>query len=232
MYYFFVNDELLPVPPPKMTVRVKNKNKTIDLINEGEVNIVKAQGLQEVSFEALLPNSWYPFARYDGTTGNIINALIGAKKSIAYAQSFVEGFETLKIKRNPFRLVIVRMSPKFEFLGDTNLLVTLEDYSVDEDAGDGFDFRVPMKFKQYRPYGTKELIIKTNANGNKVATVPKARATTKEIPRAYKTAIAMSALEVCRIVAGGQLDWRKVAANNQILNPNSVPAGTVIDFWK
>lgn len=232
MYYFFMNDELLPVPPPKMNVKIKNKNKTINLINEGEINVIKNQGLQEVSFEVLLPNSWYPFSNYGGI-GNIINSITGAEQSMKYAKSFVDGFDSLKVTQTPFRLIIVRMSPKFEFLGDTNLLVTLEDYAINEDAaGDGFDFKVPLKFKQYRPYGTKELVIQEDENGNKTATIPKTRETTREIPRAYKTAVTMSALEVCRMVSGGQLDWRAVANNNQLANPNSIPSGTAIDFWR
>ena len=231
MYYFFMKDELLPVPPPKMNVKFKNKNKIIDLINEGEVNILKAQGLQEVSFDDLLPNQWYPFSNYGGT-GNIINSLLGVRSSIKLAKNFLSDFDSLKASQEPFRLIIVRMGQNFEYLGDTNLLVTLEDYGVDEDAGNGFDFRVPMRFKQYRPYGTKELVVETDANGNKTATLPKTVETTREIPRAYKTTANMSVLEACRMAAGGQLDWLAVAKNNGIVNANSVPAGTVLDFWK
>lgn len=232
MYYFFINNNLLPVPPPKMSVRVKNKNKTLDLINEGEINVIKNQGLQEVTFDAFLPNSWYPFANYGGI-GNIVNSLVGGRKNLIYAKSYISGFDLLKTTQVPFRLIIVRMSPKFEFLGDTNLLVTLEDYAINEDAAsDGFDFRVPLKFKQYKPYGTKKLNVEDDGNGNKVATIPKAREETKQIPRAYETAVAMSALEVCKMVSGGKLNWRQVAENNLIKNANDIVAGTVIDFWR
>ena len=42
-YYFFVGDTMLPVPPAKMSIKVKGKNKTINLINEGEISIIKAR---------------------------------------------------------------------------------------------------------------------------------------------------------------------------------------------
>ena len=42
----------LPVPPAKMTVKIKGKNKTVDLINEGEANLIKDAGLTEISFDA------------------------------------------------------------------------------------------------------------------------------------------------------------------------------------
>ena len=64
-YYFFLGDTMLPVPPAKMTLTIKGKNKTIDLINEGEVNIIKTPGLSEISFDARFPNQKYPFANYD-----------------------------------------------------------------------------------------------------------------------------------------------------------------------
>ena len=49
-YYFYLDDMMLPIPPAKMDIRIKNKNKTVSLINEGEINIIKAEGLKEISF--------------------------------------------------------------------------------------------------------------------------------------------------------------------------------------
>lgn len=230
-YYFFVDNKLLPVPPPKMSVKINNKNKTLNLINEGEVNIIKTPGLTEVSFEALMPNQWYPFSDY-GTFGSIVNRAMGAKQQIQLAKAYIDGFETLKSTQTPFRLIVVKMTPSYEFLGDTNLLVTLEDYDVRDDAGEGFDLKVPLRFKQYRPYGTKELEVTTDKDGKKVASPKKTRAAEKEIPKAYNTSATMTVLEACKRASGGQLDWRQVAKNNNISNPGNVPKGTILDFWK
>ena len=52
-YYFYLDDMMLPIPPAKMDIRIKNKNKTVNLINEGEINIIKTEGLKEISFELL-----------------------------------------------------------------------------------------------------------------------------------------------------------------------------------
>ena len=38
-----------------MTVKIKGKNKTINLINEGEANLIKDAGLTEISFDARFP---------------------------------------------------------------------------------------------------------------------------------------------------------------------------------
>ena len=65
MYRFYLANMLLPVTPSKLSVKTKNMNKTVTLINEGEVNIIKTKGLREFSFELLLP-----FDRYSFTTMN------------------------------------------------------------------------------------------------------------------------------------------------------------------
>ena len=44
MYYFYMGSVLLPITPEKFTVKIKNANKTITLINEGEVNFLKEAG--------------------------------------------------------------------------------------------------------------------------------------------------------------------------------------------
>ena len=44
-YYFYLNEILLPIAPPKLELKVNNKNNTMDLINHGEVNLLNKPGL-------------------------------------------------------------------------------------------------------------------------------------------------------------------------------------------
>lgn len=157
-YYFYLDDMMLPIPPAKMDIRIKNKNKTVNLINEGEINIIKTEGLKEISFELLLPNSNYPFADYSqsdteigvsafnnlfggsiGILGNLLN-----EYSFKGAEHYLEKIKIAKESKQPLRLIIMRMTPSFEVLFDTNLLVTIENYSIREDAKNGFDVVVPL----------------------------------------------------------------------------------------
>ena len=84
MYYFYLDKILLPVTPSKLTIKIKNQNKTLTEINEGEINILKKAGLSEIEFEAMIPNVKYPFAVY--------------KNSFQNAKPFLEAFEKLKTK--------------------------------------------------------------------------------------------------------------------------------------
>lgn len=145
-YSVFFGKTLLPITPSKIKTKINNKNKTIDLINDGEVNIIKSTGLTDISMEVILPNQKYPYARY----------LNGFKRAKAY----LDIFEKLKKSKKPFQLIISRQLPKGTKLFYTNIKVTIEDYEIEDNAKNGFDVVVNIKLRQYREYGTKKVVIK------------------------------------------------------------------------
>jgi hypothetical protein len=57
---------LLPISPEKFSWKVKNANKTMTLINEGEINFLRDAGLTDFEFDVLIPAVQYSFANYDG----------------------------------------------------------------------------------------------------------------------------------------------------------------------
>jgi hypothetical protein len=145
-YYFYLDGVLLPVTPAKLSTKIKNKNKTVDLINESEINILKDAGLTEVSFEALLPNVQYPFSVY----------LNGFQK----ASYYLNKLESLKVKKKPFQFIVTRKLPSGGKLSYTNLKVSLESYDINETVNDGFDISVSISLKQYKSYGAKSATIR------------------------------------------------------------------------
>ena len=140
-YHFYLGKMLCPVAPSKLQLKIKNQNKTMTLINEGEVNILKEAGLTEVRFDLLLPNVKYPFSNYK-------SGFVGAKV-------FLDEIEKLKVEKKPFQFIVTRTFPNGKMLFDTNMKVSLEDYDIKEDSKQGFDVTVSIKLKQYKDYGTK-----------------------------------------------------------------------------
>lgn len=140
-YEVYLKNMLLPVTPEKMSVRIKGNNKTVNLINEGEVNILKMPGLTEVELECEIPQVRQPYAIY--------------KSGFRDAQYYLDILEGFKTKRRPFQFIVSRRTPGRDNLATTNIKVALEDYDIVEDAGNGFDFRIKIKLKQYRDYGTR-----------------------------------------------------------------------------
>lgn len=140
-YHFYMDKMLCPIAPSKLQLKIKGQNKTLTLINEGEINILKKAGLTDVSFDLLLPNVKYPFATY--------------KSGFKTADYFLDELEKLKTDEKQFQFIVTRLLPNGKMLFDTNMKVSLESYDIKEDAKEGFDVVVSVKLKQYRDYGTK-----------------------------------------------------------------------------
>lgn len=167
-YEFFLDKCLLPVTPSKMEIKVNNTNKTLTLINEGEINILKMAGLTDIEFTCEIPQVKYPYAVY--------------KEGFCGADYFLDYFESLKSSRKPFQFIVCRSLSSNKKLFNTNIKVTLEDYKLSEDAGNGFDVKVKVKLKQWRDYGTKTVNITIAASKPKAAIEPRREATTSPAP--------------------------------------------------
>ena len=142
-----------PIAPSELTITVNGRNETVDLINEGEVNVLKSPGLTEVSFKALIPQvTKYPFAVNSepiDTFTNFLNEMLEQKKA--------------------FQFVVVRTAGT-KLLFDTNLKVSCEGYSLNESADNCFDVELDISLKQYREYGVKTITLVTVETTKKVDT--------------------------------------------------------------
>lgn len=219
MFRFYLANMLLPITPSKLSLKVKNMNKTVTLINEGEVNIIKTKGLREFSFEFLLPFTDYSFA-----------AVSRAKKQ----KHYLDKLNQLKINKRPFQFVVKR--PKgFK----TNIKVTLEDLNITEDAQEGRDIKVSVTLKEYRHYGTKKVVFvqpPASATGESKQEEKKEEAKITE-NRDTSTAAKPKTHIVKRgdtlwglakkYYGNGSLYPKIVSANSKIKNPN-----LIIDGWE
>ncbi len=146
-YEFRLGEILLPVTPSKFEINVKGKNKVINLVNDGEINIIKQSGLKEISFTALLPNVKYPFAKYEGD----------GKNTFKYAQYFLDDIEKLKESKEPFQFSIIRRVERYKILFPSDYCVVIEDYTILEDSSLGSDVNLSIKLKEYKSYFTKDI---------------------------------------------------------------------------
>lgn len=172
-YDFYLDKCLLPVTPQKLKIKVNNKNETVTLIDEGEINILKKAGLTDIEFECSIPQVQYSFAVY--------------KSGFKGADYFLDYFESLKTGKKPFQFIACRQRPDGKKFFDTNIKVSMEDYSIEENAKDGFDLTVKIKLKQYREYGTKTINISFDVGKPKGAVEPQREANTSPAPAAAQT---------------------------------------------
>lgn len=172
-YDVYLGKVLLPVTPEKIQMKINGQNKTVNLINDGEINILKVAGLTDVEFEFYIPQVKQPYGKY-------ASGFKGAKY-------YLEKLEALKTKKKKFQFIVSRMSPGGDQFFSTNIKMTLEDYKITEDAGEGFDVKVKVNLKQWRDYGTKTVKIKIDAKKPKpTASTPKPTRSQDSKPKGYK----------------------------------------------
>lgn len=133
-YIFYLDGILVPITPASITTKINNKNKVITLINDGDFNILKEEGLKEFTFDMCLPAYKYPFAR-------------GVLLPINY---YLNMLSFLKKSKKPFRFIVIREGAVGSSGYNTTILVSLENYEIKEDAGNGRDVVVSVTLKEYK----------------------------------------------------------------------------------
>ncbi len=217
-YKMYFGDVLFPAAPSKVKTKITNQNKTLTLINGEEVNLLKAAGLSEVSFDLLLPQSRYPFA-----------------EDAQPADYYLELLERLKTGRAPFQWILNRERPDGSSLFHSNLTVSLEDYEFSDDAEEGLDIVVSVELKQYRAHGTRRvtLLEGRGADGGTPAAVaaPPAREQSGA-PQGLRCTVQKgdSLWLIAKRQLGDGTRWREVWGLNRdtVQNPNLIKPGQVL----
>lgn len=215
-YDLYLGMTLFPVTPSKINIKIKNQNKTADLISGTEINFLKSAGLTEISFDLELPNVKQPYARYaDG---------------FHLAKYYLDILEEFKISLKPFRFILSRATPAGKLLYGTDMKVSLEDYTIKEDANNGLDVTVSVNLKQYIEYATRTVEIA--ASGTDTVIEEKQGRETDNAPQ-VKTYTVQSGDCLWSIAAkllGSGARYKEIYELNQdkINNPNLIYPGQVV----
>lgn len=219
-YYFYLDKMLLPIAPSKLQLKINNQNKTLTIINDGEINILKKAKLTDIDFDALIPQVKYPFALY--------------KDGFQNASYYLNKLEELKTSQEPFQFIVTRTLPNGRMLFDTNIKVSLEDYKIKEDKKEGFDLVVSIKLKQYKDYGTKTANITFKDNKPK-ATINNTRPA-ESSPAPKTTAKTHTVVKgdtlwgIAKKYYGNGSQYPKIhnANKDKVKNPNLIYPGQVL----
>ena len=216
MYSFFFDDMQLPVTPSKLSVKIKGNNKTLTLVSEGDINFLRSPGLTEISFEMLLPMlEQYSFASEYHQPDYYLGIL----------ESYVTG-------KKPFRFIVSRVSPSGDKLYDTNMKVSLEDYTVSEDATDGFDVTISINLKQYIDYATKKVTVTKPDNSSKstLKTETPRETSGKPTAKTYTVKSGDCLWTIAKKYYGNGAQYTKIynANKDKISNPNLIYIGQVL----
>jgi hypothetical protein len=210
----------IPIPPKELVTTINGKNETMDLLGKGEVNIIKPAGLTDVAFKFLLPNSDYPFNE---------SMLFKSKK----AKYYIDELEKLKTTKTVFQFIVVRMKPNGQMLAMTNLKCTLENYTIEEDADNGFDSYANVSLKQWKPWGAKRIEIKTDKDGVAKGSVKQDRPVDgKVVATQAKASKGQTLQQIVKKQLGNTDNLFQIAALNKIAVPAILGVGQVIQLKK
>lgn len=186
MYDIYIDRMLIPVNPDKITYSMKNRNETVSLINASEVNLLKSEGLKEISFKIVLPAFRYPY----------LNTLQGFNKPGYY----LDKLQRLKRDRKVFQFIVSRRYPNRKGYFSTNMKVTLEEFTYSDDTDEFMDIPVEIKLKEYRdPRATALTILDDKISGF----ITKPRAVTAILDRIVTTEAGETLWNICRQHTGG-----------------------------
>lgn len=127
-----------------------------------------------------------------------------------------------------------RNNPTYS-LFDQRMLVTIEDYSIKEDAEEyGFDFLVSITLKQYREYGTKIVMFSTD---HTTATVTQTRAYEPVKTRFNYTTVKGDSLgKISKVYYGTEDYWENIKNENSSIiasytwSSQELPAGLTLQI--
>ncbi len=215
-YKCYLFGELMPQTPAKLSVKISGKNTTVTLLNEGEINFLKYPGLTEITLPLVFP-------------------MLTASKRPDY---YLTLLERAKTQRTTTQFIMTRTTPARQLLFDTNIKVSVEDYTIEESATNGLDVSVEVKLKQYRDYSTKTVAIKSTVKHNdskdtavkKTATVQTTRpATNAPQTKTYTVKKGDTLWGIAKKYYGNGAKYPTIynANKGKIKNPNLIYVGQV-----
>lgn len=210
MYQFYINNILYPVAPSKFQVKINNKNETITLINEGEVNRLKTPGLTDIQVsDLLIPAVKYPFAEY-GSAG------------FQAPSVYLSQLENLKNTKATFPVVLIRKLASRELGWNFSMTCTLEDYTVEDDVKEGVDLKLSLNFKQWVNYGTKTVTFK-KSGGKTTTSTKKSRksASKKGSGGTYTVKKGDCLINIAKKKLGNSNRWKEIYKLNKTTIENA-----------
>lgn len=214
MYRLLLDGVQYPVPPSKVEIKANGNNKTVDLVDGTELNLLQSPGLSDVNMTILLPGVRYSFATYTG--------------GFQPPKHYLGKLEALMVGKRPFRFELRRELDGGARLHDTSMVVSLENYTITDDANEGIDTTVKLSLKQYVYPQTGLAEVKEDGAGGLVAVPKTARANNRSTPESYTAQAGDTLLGIAKMFLGSDALYPSLAAKNGISNPCKLAAGMVI----
>lgn len=203
----------IPVLPEKIELSEGGTNKTYEVINLGEVNIIGKPKLTEISFQSFFPRYWGSYVNTD---------------ELFYPIVYVEKIKKWRDEGQKIRLILT---------GDgiqINDLFTIESFKFWEESGQVGDIFYSLDLKRYKNYSTKKVMVAQSAEAKEDVVVVKSEVSERIVEKQKSKAHVVQKGDTLFLIAkrylGDGAKYEKIfSINRNILNkPEDIREGQIL----
>lgn len=201
-------DFTLPILPEKIELSEDGDNKTYDIINLGEINVINKPKLTKISFESYFPKNVGPHL---------------SSEKLFPPDFYISKMRAWREEQQKIRFIFVG-SPL-----DINDLFTIESLKLTEKGGEVGDIYYSMELKRYKTYAARKVFVAAKQNNTSKATVKtnQPRPVEKPKPKTHTVVNGDTLWKIAKKYLGDGSRYKEIAQLNNIKNPDVIYLGQV-----
>ncbi|MEJ9164964.1 LysM peptidoglycan-binding domain-containing protein [Paenibacillus graminis] len=193
----------LPVLPEEIEISGEGDGETYNILDLGQINVIKAPGLKTIQFE-----SFFPAIPPGGTVPSYVSSANWGQPA-----DYIQLIEDWMNKRRPIRFIFTSQGLKI------NLAMSIEIFNYKEVAGSPGDFEYELELKEYVFYAAKKVKLKTTptAAGTAKTTTqkePPKRPDERAKPKTVTVKAGDTLMKIAKRELGDGSRWKEIQKLN------------------
>ncbi|MNO53895.1 LysM domain protein [compost metagenome] len=192
----------IPVLPEEIEIGGEGDGETYNITDLGEINVIKAAKLKEISF-----SSFFPSIAVGGTVPSYVSS-----KNWGQPADYIQLIETWMNKRKPIRFIFTSTGLKI------NIAASIEEFNYKEVAGSPGDFEYDISLKEYVFYAAKKVKLKTTETSAGTTTTTKKEPAKRADERTKSKTVTVKSEDTLMKIAKRELGdgsrWKEIQKLN------------------
>jgi nucleoid-associated protein YgaU len=192
----------IPVLPEEIEIGGEGDGETYNITDLGEINVIKAAKLKEISF-----SSFFPAIAVGGVVPSYVSS-----KNWGQPADYIQLIETWMNKRKPIRFIFTSTGLKI------NIAASIEEFNYKEVAGSPGDFEYDISLKEYVFYAAKKVKLKTTETAAGTTTTTKKEPAKRADERTKSKTVTVKSEDTLMLIAKRELGdgsrWKEIQKLN------------------